>query len=951
MRFILRSILMILVLLAAGRSSMDNEELQLRLPASDEQSTQTSNQNNGNYVIDNPRPMHWPARVWRSIVQGADDAAYSLTHALFDAIKKFDFDLYKQDYYRLGLKVRRDVYDNQDVLNSYTVKDQFSLEAKSRNLTLKAPIATPNVSLGFSLGIGGTLQWMNIRQVTASRYAKLPTIDQEVTYLDEIGFTKKEVRKLRKEYRKKQKEMARERRSQDGDEDPDDPVFEPDPGGDVSEIDTYQSSQVLDPSLRPRLSRLWNPFVIPFKLPYNLKRLSKMEDGELVSWSVNGYIELGPDVGFNIAPFTGTDATLGVNAYFRTFLKGTFRVTILKENDRFVRVKLSKVRTKGYRLGLGGSGRDFELYEGFLIFEGSDFETRLLRQNISMIPFKFQLKKEKSNTFDVGYRFDLNYPEAVAAFKKTIWGSFHRAYELQGRRSGDDLVVERLFRKTAVNRARTFSQRLDLRFYTRNQGRRSESTNAIIQLPDGPRQVFKEVTTVDKNWKLAWGRFEKLNYVYTISLDKTSYLQGKPNSYQLIVEANIEDSHTTGQEMQYYTRTVEQALGNDQLLPDLPAFVPLYSRFNLDDDYIYPENIRLKKAKYRRSSFYYGFNISQAQIEKLIQVPEEQMWPILEKAFGVGKGRWATANRRRLYRLRNIWPTIANVPLYLANVHLRRGSNVEAAKKIYRAWRSLKASMTMDDEGKFLLDDEIDRKLKILSQMFNSKHHGHEMLKVLLHSLSQEELDYFLVATNDSFGRIQERGRVTTNPEYLLNLTDASMGFERLAGGFKSNPELVIKGLKMTVNEDESVKLDFNLNHDPKLVYFKIFKANRYQKYKVVAELVFKNKGRFKKGNNTVVMDKASLNELSYLLGKPLELNNFYNMTVSTSKDGFSWGKVASKRLHYVLPIPDDPDPDGPDKNKHFLQRDKNNGMPWNDVEVEETIYEWEKEDLKELGL
>lgn len=836
--------------------------------------------------IDNPRPQYWPSKMWRTIVEGGDQLAYSFIEILYDSINSFNLKISDHNYVRTDLKLKRQVFDNQDVLNSYTVMDYLNFEAKSKNLRLEAPFSMTNASFGVSLGVKGTLEWLNIRQVLASAYSELPLISQK--------------------YEKDTAELQ-------------------------EQTEAFSPNEFWDPSFRPRTSRLWNMITFPVRIPFTPFQLGQMENGELISWSINGYVELGPDVGFRILPESLTQNNGNVTAYFRNFLKGKYRVTVLKENDRFVRVKLSKEKSYGHRYGIGPTNTNLEIFEGFLIFEGSDFQTRILQQKVSMIPFNFEVKKEYAQTFDVGYRFDLSDPLAHEAFYKSVWGSFYKAYELQGRRnSQNDLIVERLFRKRSQVTTHNSTRKLDLTFFTRNLGKQSQSTKARIFLSDGEHLVFKEVTSVDKGWKLAWGRFEKLNYSFNIALDKTAYLKGKKDTYQLVVEANLQDSHTTGPEMQRYIRTVEQALGNDSLLPDLPAFVPLYMRFNTDDDYIYPENIALKLAKYRRSTFYYGFNITQDQIVKFIKTPKEKMWGILEKTFGIPSGKWSTRARRRLYRTKHIFSRIANVPLFLANVHLRKGGDIEAAKKIYNNWVKLQANFLLDENGNEVIDQNIEKKLKILSNLFEVKHFGHELLRLLLFSLDDSELDYFLVATNNSFGRIQQRGKVTTNPEYLLNLTDTAMDFERLAGGFKSNPKLVVKDLKMKVLDNESVKVSFHLNHTPKLIYFKMFKANRFQKYKVIAELVFRNNKRFKEGYNDFIISKKSIDELSYNLGEPLILKNFYNLTISTSMDRFSWSKVASKRLYYDI-----------DDNLGLKSR-----APISAQEITEELFDWEKQAL-----
>jgi len=909
-----------------------------------------------NSEVENPRPMKWPAKIWNNMVGLADNGVYALTNVVFDEIDSFDQKVVEWDKARFGLKIKREVYDNQDVLNSYTVVDRFVFESSSENISLSIPLGTPNATIGFSLGFGGKIEWENYRQVTASRYTELPTIEQDSFELTELGLSQKKADKIEKKrdkterlrkkrllklvekQRRKDEKRANRNARRNGQQsnelpiaevDPDlPPDFEPDPNGEVHQLEDYQSGVILDPSFRPRIHKLWNLVTFPFRLPINMKKHARMNDGELISYSTSGYVELGADVGFHMAPSVLYDSiNLGVNAYYRTFLKGKYKITVLKESDRYVRVKLTKIRELGHRYGVGGSGKDYELYEGFILFKGKLLETQLLKTKFSLIPFKIEATRTKINSFDVGYRYDLKFPKAQDAFKKALFGSFGASRDLQGREGvldgGDKSVaeksvaVERLFTKQAVNKAKEQKRRFSLDIYVRDLNKKSESVEARIALPDGKHHVFKETKRVDKNWKLSWGNFEKLNYTYTISMDKTAYMQGKDNSFQMIMEANIEDSHTNGKEMKRYITTVEKSIGKNELLPKLPIYVPKYNNEEIDST----KKLKFKLARYRKSNFYYGFNISQKHLTTFIKTDPEKMWQLLEKAFQVKTGTWSSKRNRTLYKLKYFLPRIANVPLFLANVHIRRGSDVEAAQKIVKRWQKLRAHFIggfdhnlQNDEREHtaeeIYDTKISKSLKLLSKIFSTKYYGHELFKLVLFSLADLELDYFVVATNDSFGRIQERGRIDTNPEYLLNLTDEHIGFERMAGGSTSNPNIQVKELEVKVLLDGRIKLDFKLDHETKILYFKLYKTNRFKKFKVQSEIVYKNKSRFKEGKNTVYLDKNSLNELEYRLGQTLIPNTYYSMTIASTIDGFTWSKVATKRLYYVIPEPEDPPTD-----------------------------------------
>src|SRR5690606_9515340 len=130
----------------------------------------------------------------------------------------------------------------------------------------------------------------------------------------------------------------------------------------------------------------------------------------------------------------------------------TFKITGLKESERCVRVKLSRIREHGVSMGLGGESTKVEVFEGFLLFAGSDIEVKnVLKQKVSLIPFKFNAHKSWANSFDVGFRYDLKYPEARTSYKKAVFGDFKSSSSFDGRSDPQtkETPVARIFTRNA----------------------------------------------------------------------------------------------------------------------------------------------------------------------------------------------------------------------------------------------------------------------------------------------------------------------------------------------------------------------------------------------------------------------------------------------------------------------------------------------------------------------
>lgn len=215
----------------------------------------------------NPKPNRWPSRLWRNIMTGVDDLGYSLTQVVFDNIDDFEQNVFDEKKARMRVKVKREVFDNQDVLNSFSVLDYFRVRIDSKDLSVSMPLFTPNITLGFSVGVGGMMEWTNIRQVTANKYAVLPTVNEEYKDLDYLSYSKKELRKIYRRRHSKAKKAARAQRKnakENGQLIVHDTTE--DPGGSTQQLDTYGGEVFL--ILASDLGQVSYGTSLPFPLSY-----------------------------------------------------------------------------------------------------------------------------------------------------------------------------------------------------------------------------------------------------------------------------------------------------------------------------------------------------------------------------------------------------------------------------------------------------------------------------------------------------------------------------------------------------------------------------------------------------------------------------------------------------------------------------------------------------------
>src|SRR5690606_8928827 len=136
-----------------------------------------------------------------------------------------------------------------------------------------------------------------------------------------------------------------------------------------------------------------------YRIPWTKEGLKKLKNWELMSWSASGYVNVGLEAGLiPLRVHKEVDLSFGVGV--QTFLKGEYRITLLKESERFVRVKLTKVRSQGQGVTAGAQTNQIQTFEGFLLFEGKDLETTVLDHKLTVVPFKFGYERENKRQWD-----------------------------------------------------------------------------------------------------------------------------------------------------------------------------------------------------------------------------------------------------------------------------------------------------------------------------------------------------------------------------------------------------------------------------------------------------------------------------------------------------------------------------------------------------------------------
>lgn len=773
-------------------------------------------------------PQPWPEAIRRKVRNLVDHTAVQLSSALFNSANEFkitllDFPNKKGD---LGLKLHRDVLDNFDLLNTYTVIDRVQLKVTTHPFPNLSTWTEDHATSGIGTPYAGvvfepqtSIDWVNVRSVSAFNYVREKTPSPGST---------------------DPKSLA--------------PLPGPTPDPDLSELNPDIPLAFFDPSLRPRFSKIPNLLTFPFRLPLHRQDVSRMKDGEILGYAFDGQIEVGIAAGLKIIP-TLDVLHAGIEARGTVITHGRYQISVLRENARYARVKLTRLKERGIKGGLKIGVDRYQLYDGMMIFKGKKTEQDgLLKTDLKLIPFAWETSTFRADQFDVIYRYDLDTEEGKRAFHKAVLGKFALSDEIAEQRSKDpgDKSVEHLLSRDGVRRTNAIDFKIDSSGILKlNWNRKAESLEATLELPDGTHHLFQgqRETRKQRDSLFKTTRESRVRRM-TLVFDQELFDKHDHEAIYLIAEITEEDSSTNGRELNRSILRMEKFLRKPDILPTLATRIP-----RLSTDAEHPKNGR--RAWFGRSSFYYGYSLSWTEISAFLQ---SERGRVKEKAIQ----------------------------------HL----NSSDANDFISAWDWAVKAFTENQDHAHLF--------RALKKLFIGRFPIEALTNVLFDVLQEHPIDTFMTAQNISFGRIQERGKTITTVENLLTFTDRELGFESYAQRVSRDDDAVVTQLRVAPRRDGILRLTFSLSHTPENVFFRLFRTTGAKRQKRVAEIMVNNRSkRFKAGENTIDLDPYSLDLLTSKLARELRSDQFYSLSMAHARGASRFGPVTTVRFDVNPPYPD----------------------------------------------
>ncbi len=826
-------------------------------------------------------------RIDQSIGQEWENAGEKLSASIFESITDQEFFKTKVvGELSASLKVQRKVYDNHDILDTWTVIDIMKAP-----LYLPIPLLSDDMDVmggafGAKLALSLSGVAYNIRQVKPAAMNKLlrtTEIEERILEAKELG---DQIVEFGKQSSEDDKNLDLDNDDEYGDEDEDDDQ------GIIDAIKDFAFWNKSNPQMRARYSKIWKLLTHPLSIPLTQKAFQRYPVGDVSSYGVEGSVQVGVSVGwdqFEVAGLDLSNASAGIG--ISTYLKGDFRISILKEKEDQAIVKLTRVRNKGSAITLGTVKLEHEIFEGFVVLGQN-----VLNIKEQIIPFSLVFNRNQSDQFDISYRYDFNNPRAVKAYEKAVLGRFKLSESLSLEEGSG---VTRATKREQQRNSYTLQNKvkLSLIFESATSSTRAK-TKAIITLGDKKHHLFSSENIQYKGYDTLWGTSEAKHHSFITSVVLDNPDRFVPENVSLRIEGRIEDSDTSAKELATYYSEVETALQKEMLFPRPPAYNVKIDcdelQQNLVFSYVKEQCLeeegkkREEETNYGRTSFYYQLNLNYKQLEIIRETSKKKMWSALEQAYGVKAGNWSSSWKRGLSFLVRSPLTLLNAPLYLANLNIPAGGKFLSAAKFFRAWKDLKK---VEDSKEFIT---------AFGKLFRTVHFSAEIVKVVRILTSHESIPYYYTAKAERlWGQMSSSGDTIANPIALITQAEQIINFDYSGPRSSGDPNALVNKINVQQVSRSAIKLSFDLAHTPEYLYFRIDRSPNWGRYKNLMKTMLLNDGRFQKGHNEIIVDIENSTGFLQKLAEHFFNGKYSTLMMSISLEDQNFGPVKSTKFEF----------------------------------------------------
>lgn len=815
-----------------------------------------------------PFPSDIFLRIGDTIGNEWDDTATKFSASLFESITDRElFNTYLLGDLQVGLRVQRRVFDNQDIIDSWTVIDIMKVPFFLPIPILNDEIGLGTGSFGINVGLSFGAEAYHIRQISPKDWAKVESV--------------KEIEEDLKEVEDLTEDLSEEAQS--------DIILEEDnTPSSTDELSRFTFWRSQNPRIRARYNKIWNLLIHPLKIPLTAKRMDNYRIGDVVSYGLEGAVQLGISAGWTDIDILGkTFDRTSIGLGMTTYLKGDFRLSLWKENENFAHIKLTKALNRGTVINAGDLRIDQELFSGFLLLDKKIFSV-----SGEFIPFSFSLNKNKANQFDIGYRYDLRQVEAREAYEDAALGRFKKSHDLALKKGSG--VKESFTKKSNSNsRSKNFRMKLSFFFEKANSSRKSLTT-ATIKMDGIEHKLYSSQALTLKGYDSLWGRSELKRHQFLTTYNERTYRQDPKKGLGMRIEGRIEDSHTSAKELFKYLTEVETAIAKPGLFPRPPKYLPTITCRDLQDHIpeVDDQNCqregdgKTKLARYGRTSFFYQVDLTLEHLLNLKNASKKEFWQAMEESFGVSKSKWSTPWKRTFNLFVNSYASLLNIPLSLFNVNLPNGGRLIVANRFYKGWKHLS---NIKDPKKLVA---------AMGDLYRTLHYSPELVKATRILAGAGEAKFYLTAKADQvFGQISEGGSTLGSIFPIGDEARRRIDFDRIGSRVNTDNEAFIQNLQFKKIDQDTAKITFSLNKRPEYLYLRVDQSPSLGRYQNLTRMIIKNNGEFKKGENTFLVKRESRGGYLGKLRKAFFNGKFSTFMMAYSIEDQKFGSVSSVRF------------------------------------------------------
>jgi hypothetical protein len=756
----------------------------------------------GDEAIPTSAPKAWPTAIYQAAAAAPASFQYRFTNAFFDNTTDSVSNLFSDPFNPINtfpFSIWRDVFNNLDLFGTSTIVDHFLLRQDSDSLLSANSAFTNSTKIIDFL----SFPFFDLR-LGAEGYFEITRARQSAPKNLVVSIT-----------------------------DPNSNVATSD---DVQNINPYlQNSPLTSGNILAQLGHFLAPFKLVVKIPFSRADVTRMQVGEVVSYLTSGQVAFGGTLGWQVIP--SHVIQVGASSTVETHLNGNFEVSVIKDDERYARVRVSKVRGHGESLEVNVGAQFSNLLTGFFLFSKASVADQLMDQvSEQVIPFQFDISGQKNQEIAVAYRYDLNSATGRDCYHHAVLGSLVCSESQANSEAGDaNPTVTKLYDLATANNIHSHTVGINLSFFF---GRSSTSSKQVlsteITLPDGTSHIFSSSENQVHDAYDITGNNETTSQKVNVSVNEALFAAKKDGAVSVSFENSIEDSKTFGINLNRYGLQVSDYFSSEHLFPVFPEFAPnprVSGKF--------------KKSSYGRSSFFYGGSMTDAGVSAFLHA-DENATVDLASQLGIRMDTAAILAARAAFDSRDPQKTNA-----------------------------------------------------ALSFLFNDKKHQRQYPKLILGRIDSSLYELYLIAQSSVFGALQYRGHQMPAFENLMNATSDSMGQATLAHPATENAAAQVENLTTEVLDNQQVALHFQLASVPEYLYFHVANLHptRQQKKQEVDLIVFNRNHRFVAGDNTLVLDPKSADDLIHQLTAQLVPTENVLVTVGYTPDENSWGNAASAQF------------------------------------------------------